>query len=166
MEALVKSVPINQKTKGIIVYDVNSQKYIKTLAGFFKEKNIIKPPAWAGIVKTANSNEIAPLDPDYFYIRAAAIARIFYVKSKDKKNIGVGTLKSFFGKKFRRGCQPPTASKAAGKIIRTIIQQLKAADLIEELKNPDQNTTYGFTISKKGRSELDKIAAKCVREQK
>ena len=166
MDALISSIGVNQKTKGVLVYDVNSQKLIKTLAAFFKEKNIIKPPAWAGIVKSAHSNEIAPLDPDYFYIKAAAIARIFYVKAKGNKYIGVGTLKSFFGKKFRRGCQPPTSSKAAGKIIRTIIHQLRDAELIEELKNIEQNSSLGYTISKKGRSELDKIAAKCVREQK
>ena len=31
-------------------------------------------PTWVDIVKTASYKELAPYDPDWFYIRAASIA--------------------------------------------------------------------------------------------
>ena len=134
------------------------------MAGFFKEKNVIKLPKWSNLVKCANSNEIAPLDPDYMYYKAAAIARILYVKKS--KTIGVGSLRAMFGKKQRRGCQPPIAAKAAGKVIRELTKQLKAAGYIESTFNQEQTTSYGLVLTKTGRGELDKIASKIMKEKK
>ena len=131
---------------------------------FFKEKNIIKLPKWTYLIKTCNANELAPLDPDYMYYKAAAICRRLYVNKTRK--IGVGSLRSMFGRKFRRGCQPPCTSKASGKVIREICKQLKAADYVENCGTQDGQTTFGMLLKPNGKAELDKIAAKIMKARK
>ena len=103
-DALIKSVAINKSKKGTTVLDAPSNLFIKTLTLFFKEKNVIKLPKRSYIVKSSHANEVVPLDPDYMFYKAAAIARILYVTKS--KSIGVGSLKYFFGKKLRRGSNP------------------------------------------------------------
>ena len=98
------------------------------------------------------------------FYKAAAIARILYVTKS--KSIGVGSLKSFFGKKMRRGVEPPKFMKAAGKIIREIVKQLKANGYVENYGTKGNAVTYGMVLTKQGRTELDKIASKVVKEQK
>ena len=163
-EALINSVAINKSKKGTTVLDAPSNLFIKTLALFLKEKNVIKLPKWSYIVKSSHANEVVPLDPDYMFYKAAAIARILYVTKS--KSIGVGSLKSFFGKKMRRGVEPPKIMKAAGKIIREIVKQLKANGYVENYGTKGNAVTYGMVLTKQGRTELDKIASKIVKEQK
>ena len=52
-EELIKSVEINLKNKGFSVLDVPANKFINQVAAFFKEKNIIKIPKYAPLVKTS-----------------------------------------------------------------------------------------------------------------
>ena len=103
-DALINSVAINKSKKGTTVLDAPSNLFIKTLALFLKEKNVIKLPKWSNIVKSSHANEVVPLDPDYMFYKAAAIARILYVTKS--KSIGVGSLKSFFGKNAKGGRTP------------------------------------------------------------
>ena len=63
-----------------------------------------------------------------------------------------------FSKKQRRGSQPPKTFRAGGKIIRDLVIQLKGAKYLENLGGEDE-TNHGLTLTKTGRSELDKIAA-------
>ena len=37
-------------------------------------------PTWADVVKTASYKELAPYDPDWFFVRAASMARKVYLK--------------------------------------------------------------------------------------
>ena len=97
------------------------------------------------------------------FYKAAAIARILYITKS--KSIGVGSLKSFFGKKMRRGVQPPKFMKAAGKIIREIVKQLKSNGYVENYGTKGNNVTFGLVLTKQGRTELDKIASKVVKKQ-
>ena len=73
-------------------------------------------PKYALLVKTSKSNDCEPINPDYIFYKAAAICRKLYVTKS--KNVGVGSLRSMFSKKQRRGCQPPKTFRAGGKIIR------------------------------------------------
>ena len=155
-EALIKSIELNQKKAGFTVLDVPANKLINALAAFFKEKNIIKTPKYAPIVKCSHANDIAPVDPDYLYYKAAAICRRLYVTKS--KTLGVGSLRVMFGMKKRRGSQPPKAFIAVGKIIRELVQQLKKAKYFENYIVDDDNRG-GLSLTKTGRSELDKIAA-------
>ena len=162
-DALINSVEINKSKKGTTVLDVPANTFIKELASFFKEKNVIKPQKWSYLVKCSHANEVVPLDPDYMFYKAAAIARILYVTKS--KSIGVGSLRSFFGKKMRRGVEPPKFMKAAGKIIREIVKQLKSNGYVENYGTKGNNVTFGLVLTKQGRTELDKIASKVVKKQ-
>ena len=163
-DALISSIEINKTKKGVTVLDVPSNAFINELASFFKEKNVIKLPKWSYLVKSSHANEVVPLDPDYMFYKAAAIARILYITKS--KAIGVGSLKSFFGKKMRRGVEPPKFMKAAGKIIRELTKQLKANGYVENYGTKGNNVTYGMVLTKQGRTELDKIASKVMKGKK
>ena len=156
-ENLIQTIEINQKKSGFTVLDVPANKFINELAAFFKEKNIIKLPKYAPLVKTSRANDCEPINPDYIFYKAAAIARKLYVTKS--KNIGVGTLRVMFSKKERRGSQPPKTFRAGGKIIRDLVIQLKNAKYIENFGGKDDETNSGLYLTKSGRSQLDKIAS-------
>ena len=156
-EAVIKSIELNQKQKGFTVLDVPSAKFINELATFFKEKNIIKVPKYAALVKCSRANDCEPISPDYIYYKAAAICRKLYLSKS--KNLGVGSLRSMFSKKQRRGSQPPKSFRSGGKIIRDLVIQLKAKDYIENYGKEEDENNHGLHLTKTGRSELDKIAA-------
>ena len=157
-EALIKSIELNQKQKGFTVLDIPSAKFINELATFFKEKNIIKVPKYAALVKCSRANDCEPINQDYIFYKAAAICRKLYLSKS--KNLGVGSLRSMFSKKQRRGSQPPKAFRSGGKIIRDLVIQLKAKEYIDNYgKNEEEATDHGLYLTKTGRSELDKIAA-------
>ena len=161
-EALINSIEINQKKSGFTVLDVPSNKFINQLASFLKEKNIIKIPKYAPLVKSSRANDCEPINPDYFYYKAAAIVRkLYFTKSK---NIGVGSLRVMFSKKERRGSQPPKTFRAGGKIIREIVIQLKNADYIKNYGGKDDETNSGLYLTKNGRSQLDKIASGLMKQ--
>ena len=161
-EALIKSIEINKKEKGFTVLDVPSSQFINALADYFKEKNIIKVPKYAPLVKTSKSNDCEPISQDYIYYRAAAICRKLYLTKS--KNLGVGSLRSMFSKKQRRGSQPPRTFRAGGKIIRELVIQLKGKEYIDNYGQNEEETDKGLHLTKKGRSELDKIAAGLIKK--
>ena len=156
-EALINSIEINQKKTGFTVLDVQANKFVNQVAAFFKEKNIIKLPKYAPLVKTSRSNDCEPIDPDYIYYKAAAICRKLYLTKS--KNLGVGSLRSMFSKKERRGSQPPKTFRAGGKIIRDLVIQLKNAGYVKNYGEKEDDSNSGLFLTKTGRSELDKIAS-------
>ena len=160
-EELIKSIDVNQKKAGFTVLDVPANKFINQVAAFFKEKNIIKVPKYALLVKTSKSNDCEPINPDYIFYKAAAICRKLYVTKS--KNVGVGSLRSMFSKKQRRGCQPPKTFRAGGKIIRELVIQLKTAGYIQNYGG-EEETNSGLFLTKTGRSELDKIASGLMKQ--
>jgi small subunit ribosomal protein S19e len=97
----------------------------------------------------------------YLVITIAAICRAIYISKST--NVGIGTLKSHFGKKKRRGVKPPKFTKASGKIIREVVTQLKKNGYVENFAT-DNERTLGLTLTKQGRTELDKIATKIVKK--
>ena len=156
-ENLIQTIEINQKKTGFTVLDVPANKFINELAAFFKEKSVIKLPKYAPLVKTSRANDCEPINPDYIFYKAAAIARKLYLTKS--KNIGVGSLRVMFSKKERRGSQPPKTFRAGGKIIRDLVIQLKNAKYIENYGGKDDETNSGLYLTKSGRSQLDKIAS-------
>ena len=57
------------------VKDVVAIDFIKAYAEHLKKSGKLEIPEWVDVVKTAKCKELAPMDPNWFYIRAAAIAR-------------------------------------------------------------------------------------------
>ena len=45
-------------------------------------------PKWSDFVKTGKMKELAPSNPDWLYVRAAALARKIYLRG----HLGVSTL--------------------------------------------------------------------------
>ena len=148
---------MNQKKAGFTALDVPSNILINAIASYFKEKNIIKLPKYSALVKTSRANDCEPISADYIYYRAAAICRNLYLTKS--KNVGVGSLRSMFSKKQRRGSQPPKTFRSGGKIIRDLVIQLKGAKYVENYKGEEEESFHGLHLTKTGRSELDKIAA-------
>jgi len=61
----------------------------------------IQVPQWTELVKTGTHKELAPYDPDWFYIRCAAIARRLYCRG----GVGVGALRKVYGGPKNRGAR-------------------------------------------------------------
>jgi ribosomal protein S19E (S16A) len=53
--------------------------------------------------------------------------------------------------------------KAGGRCIREIVHQLKQNGYVENYGNAEE-TTFGLVLTKQGRTELDKIAHKCMKK--
>jgi small subunit ribosomal protein S19e len=81
----------------VTVRDVQAAKFIAAYAEVLKNNDKFVVPKWADIVKTGVSRELTPYDPDWYYIRAAAIVRKVYLRP----GTGVGALKKRFGGNYR-----------------------------------------------------------------
>jgi len=103
-------------------------RLISLLAEELKQLDELRMPEWAAFVKTSHGNTRIPLQEDWWYIRAAAILRKVAVKGP----IGTQKLRTEYGMKKNRGMKPEKFVKANGKIIRTILQQLERAGLVEQ----------------------------------
>ncbi len=123
-------------------------KLIEKVAAYLKENKVIEPPPWAMFVKTGVHKERPPQNPDWWYIRAAAIMRKLYLKGP----LGVSRLRTMYGGRHRRGHRPPKFAKGSGAIIRKILQQLEAAGLAEKADRK------GRVLTKKGRELLEEAA--------
>jgi hypothetical protein len=55
---------------GVTVRDVAAPKFIVAYAEVLKNNDKFVVPKWVDIVKTGVNRELAPYDPDWYYIRA------------------------------------------------------------------------------------------------
>jgi small subunit ribosomal protein S19e len=99
------------------VRDVSAAEFIKAYAAHLKKSNKLKLPEWVDVVKTASGRELAPLDPDWYYVRAASIARKVYLHD----GIGVGALSHWYGKAKAKGVTPKHHHTASRAVIRHIL---------------------------------------------
>ncbi|MEM0480692.1 MAG: 30S ribosomal protein S19e [Candidatus Aenigmatarchaeota archaeon] len=129
------------------IFEVDPQKLIERLKEELKKFPEIKVPHWAKFAKNSAGNERPPEQKDFWYIRAASILRRLYIDGP----IGVSRLRTYYGRRKRRGRRPSKTYKASGKIIRTILQQLEKVGLVQTVKG-------GRALTPKGRSLLDKLA--------
>jgi small subunit ribosomal protein S19e len=142
----------------VSIFDVEADKLIGKTKEELKKIDKIKPPEWSKFVKTGVSREKTPQQEDFWYIRAAAILRQLY---KMGKPTGVQRLRTKYGGKQKNTTKPDHFVKGSGKIIRNIIQQLEEAGFV---KKTTINDKKGRTLTKKGTSFLDKIAASIAKE--
>ena len=87
----------DEKKRGVTVRDVSAAKFISAYADVLKNNDKFHVPKWVDLVKTGVHKELAPYDPDWYHIRAAAIIRKIYLRP----GTGVGTLSGRFGGGFR-----------------------------------------------------------------
>lgn len=109
------------------VYDVDPQRLVDEIAEELEGHEEMEMPDWAEYVKTGVHKQRPPQQEDWWYIRSAAILRKIYKEGP----LGTERLRSMYGGRQRRGHQPEHFAKASGKVIRTILQQLEAAGLVE-----------------------------------
>jgi small subunit ribosomal protein S19e len=135
-----KTVPANRLIKELA----------ETIKGNYPQ---IKPPTWAQYVKTGSHRERVPDNPDWWYIRAAAILRKIYLKGE----VGVERLRTTFGGRKQDGTKKCHFRKGGGEIIREIMQQLEDAKLVKKVEGK------GRTITPEGLSLLYTTSNKIFR---
>ncbi|CAL9122928.1 unnamed protein product [Musa textilis] len=103
------------------VKDVSPHEFVKSYSSHLKRSGKMELPEWTDIVKTGRFKELAPYDPDWYYIRAASMARKIYLR----QGIGVGGFQKIYGGRKRNGSCPPHFCKSSGAVARHILQQLE-----------------------------------------
>lgn len=71
------ALTMTTKTKGVTVKDVTAAQFITEYAAHLKRNQWLKLPSWIDLVKTGVAKELAPIDPDWYYIRAGAYFFLF-----------------------------------------------------------------------------------------
>eukprot|EP01035_Chromulina_nebulosa_P019163 gene19163-25006_t len=137
----------------ITVRDVQADKFIAAFADSLKNNDKFVVPKWVDLVKTGVNRELAPYDPDWYYIRAAAIARKVYLK----QGTGVGALQRQFGGAYRRGAAPNIHRDSSAGLIRSILISL------DEIKITELHEKGGRRISRVGQQALDLVAGQVAR---
>jgi len=139
------------------VKDVNQQEFVREFANYLKKKGQLKVPDWADVVKTGRFKELAPVDEDWFYTRAASIARRLYIRSPT----GIGQLARVYGGRKRNGCTPAHYCVASSSVIRKAVQALEALKLVEV--DPENG---GRRLTSQGKRDLDRIASQVWKKSK
>merc|ERR1739841_1502 len=141
---------VRMSRRSVTVKDVPADDFIKACADFLKRQPKFDVPKYHDIVKTATFKELAPYDEDWFYIRAASVAR----KVSLRKGTGVGALKKWYGGSSGShvGTCKAHFSTASGAIIRKAMLELEKLEMMEHCSDG------GRMISSKGRAEMDRIA--------
>src|SRR5512137_1421826 len=129
------------------VYDASADHLIRKVAEELRKRKEITPPDWAAFAKTGAHKEMPPEDPDWWYVRVAAVLRRVYVDGP----LGVERMRSFYGGKKNRGSKPNAFRKGSGSILRKSLQQLEAAGLVIHDKT-------GRRMSPAGMAFLDNMA--------
>ncbi|KAL5615054.1 hypothetical protein BROUX41_005119 [Berkeleyomyces rouxiae] len=134
---------------GVSVRDVDAQKFIGAYAAFLKRQGKLPIPGWVDTVKTGSSRELPPQNIDWFYVRAASVARHVYLR----KTVGVGRLRKVHGTAKNRGVRPSKHIDASGNVDRKIVQALEKIGVLEQ-----DEEKGGRRITEAGQRDLDRIA--------
>ena len=137
-------------------YDVDSSLLIVQVAKELKSMDALKPVSWAAFVKTSAHKERPPVDPDWWYLRAASVLRVVYLRGP----IGVARLRMKYGGSKNRGHKPDRFVRASGNILRKILQQLEAAGLVAK---KEKSVNKGRIVTAKGQALIDSIADKLAK---
>ncbi|OQR71057.1 40S ribosomal protein S19-like [Tropilaelaps mercedesae] len=135
----------------LTVNDVDQHEFVVGMAAFLKKSGKVNVPEWTDIAKTGIYKELCPNDPDWFYIRCAALLRQLYSRGQ----IGVGRLTQVYGGRYRRGVRPSHFCHASTSVIRKALRALEQMKLVEK----DTGDKGGRRLSKQGRRDCDRIAA-------
>ncbi len=133
--------------------DVPPKLLVDRVSEKLKTQGNIKPPLWAGFVKTGAHAERKPQNHDWWFTRCASILRRLYIEG----NVGVGRLRTWYGGRKSPGTSIEYHVDAGGNIIRKAMQQLEAAGFVKKEK-------IGRTLTPAGRSLLEKTAMELTKE--
>lgn len=142
-----------EESRGICVRDVPAVDFIKAYAEHLKNSDKFDLPVWSDTVKTCVFKELAPYGDDWYYIRAASIARRVYLRP----GLGLGQLRKWYGGTDKRGVTTEHFRKANAGIIRSVLLQLGEMKVVEPHPNGGRRMT---TV---GQQDLDRIAGTVFR---
>eukprot|EP01125_Pyxidicula_operculata_P002286 TRINITY_DN12185_c0_g1_i1.p1 TRINITY_DN12185_c0_g1~~TRINITY_DN12185_c0_g1_i1.p1 ORF type:complete len:152 (+),score=38.99 TRINITY_DN12185_c0_g1_i1:32-487(+) len=142
---------MSSSSRAVTVKDVPAAAFIKEYALHLKRSNWLKLPTWVDLVKTASFKEMCPQDPDWYYVRAASVARKIYLRN----GMGLGGMKDAYGGPARRGPRPTVHKTASGSVLRHIVKQLSDIGVVEL-----NGTKGGRRITQHGQRDLDRIAGR------
>ena len=140
--------------KGFSVKEVAADVFVNALAKHFEESHIIEAPEWADLVKTGCLFQMPPTQANWWYVRAAAIARQVYLNN----GVSVGSLRFHYGGNQHVHCHPDHHRECSGKVIRVILQQLEKANFVKIVEGK------GRVIAPKGQKILDQIANETAKQ--
>ena len=139
----------------VTLYDAPADALIEALAE--KLEGRIEEPEWAAFVKSGQDREFSPEQEDFWYVRAASVLRRVAIDGP----VGVDRLSTHYGGpkagSTRYRVAPNHRADGSAKIVRTILQQLEAADLVERPPNDE-----GRVVSAAGRSFLETTAGEVI----
>ena len=148
----------------ITVKDVPANSFILAYADHLKKTQKIQVVPNAHFIKTSHASQRNPYNEDWFYVRAAAIARKVYLKPE----VGVGNLKQLFGRTKNNGNAPYSHASASGSLIRFALHQLEKANVLMRLNDKRNKSSNNLpdiepkklprVISPEGHKELNEIA--------
>ncbi|KAJ2059590.1 Protein component of the small (40S) ribosomal subunit [Coemansia aciculifera] len=138
---------------GITVKDVHAKAFVAAYAAHLKRSGKLEIPAWTEYAKTGSHKEQSPNDPDWFYVRAASVARHIYIRG----GVGIGALSKRYGGSKRRGSRPNHHADASTNVARKVVQGLEKLGLLEK------HTDGGRKITSAGQRDLDRIAVQVAK---
>ena len=134
--------------KGTNVREVQAELFIEKLSKFLEAGHIVEAPKWADLVKTGCLKQMPPNDANWWYTRAASVARQVYLHP----GMSIKSLRNKYGGNKNYGSSPKHFCQAGGKVIRVCLQQLEKAEYIKK------DEKGGRVITPKGQKQLDLIA--------
>ena len=141
----------------VTLYDAPADALIQALADELEGR--IDPPEWATFAKSGADREFPPEDEDFWYVRAASVLRRVAIDGP----VGVDRLSTHYGGakggSNRYRVAPNHRSDSSENVIRTILQQLEEADLVERPPNDE-----GRVVSAEGMSLLDSMAGDVIED--
>ena len=135
-------------------HDVPANFLLPVLADKLAANGKIVRPEWALHVKTGVHRERPPTQENWWDMRAAAVLR----KVGMNAPIGVNHLSQMFGGPRDRGSSPNRAKAGSRHIIRTVLQQLEEAGLVEVKTNVTGTVRLGRGLTAEGQKLLDGVA--------
>merc|ERR1712121_236170 len=151
---ILKQQPTVKMPGGVTVKDVDPQVFVRAFAAHLK-KSKLKVPEFVTIVKTSKAHELGPTDPDWFYVRAASVARHVYLRP----NVGVGAVRKIYGGAKRNGTRPAHFCLSSSSVARKVLQSL------EGIKIVTKDVNGGRSIAPTGRRDMDRIAGQLLHSE-
>ncbi|OMO54531.1 Ribosomal protein S19e [Corchorus olitorius] len=121
------------------VKDVSPHEFVKAYAAHLKRSG-----------KGGKLKELPPYDPDWYYVRAASMARKIYLRG----GLGVNAFRRIYGGAKRNGSRPRHFCRSSGSIARHILQQLQNVNIV------DLDSKGGRRITSNGQRDLDQVAGR------